>query len=842
MDFGQLKLPTGVKLPTDPFQIFSSLPRIDGAPNDLWRGQGDALTEWNQNRTANDILISLNTGAGKTVVGLLMAKSLVNEGLENVLYVCPTNDLVDQTKKEAESIGISVTTRTYGDFDNDLFETGKSFCITNYHAVFNGFSAIRKKFFPEAVIFDDAHVAETVMRDCFKIEFNVKDSTFNKFVNLFDDAFKKLNRHGAYRDACTQKLVASQPVMVPPDIVFDLQNQISVIMGQSGVENDEKQKFAYHHLKDHVHKCCYIFRNGTLEITPAFLPSLYLDVFDQNVRRIYLSATLQNKADIVRAFGRPPSLTIEPKNDAGNGERLILNEKFLGFKKSLGEDFACNLSAKGKVLIAVPSYPQADKNWRKAGSAPLVNNFSAELESFRSKKTGAFVLVSRVDGIDLPNDTCRIMIIDGIPYGSSLIEKYQSESLGMSNFFSSRIANRIVQLFGRINRGRSDYGAYIITGRDLSNWIEKPKNLARLPELLQKQIMLGQSVQDGLDIRSFEKFVEIVENVVIKKPRDPQWLAYYSQYIDTKMIEPDITQKAIAAEERNFASAKAEAEFGKWFWMDEFAKARSLLEAVVEEVSRSDPRLAGWLNVWIATCYHAEGDDGECYRHFARARSQIGLGMIVNTGPIAGNEILTNDTPYSLLQSNATRSLFLKADAFNSEIKKTRAGIAALEGGTANQAEDAVQKLGELLGFVSSRPDKEDGTGPDVLWIDETSNSSLCIELKTDKNPDSALSKDEISQGHDHLSWAESNIGDSDNLGLLIVSDASRVSDQANPSQNMYRVPLRTLKEISDEILAILEDGQKLIPSEKRRLIDGLGENWHLRTLSERLFVEPIKS
>jgi hypothetical protein len=842
MDFGQLKLPTGVKLPTDPFQIFSSLPRIDGAPNDLWRGQGDALKEWNENRKLKDILVSLNTGAGKTVVGLLIAKSLVNEGVENVLYVCPTNDLVEQTKKEAEAIGISVTTRSHGDFDNDLFQTGRSFCITNYHAVFNGFSSLRRKYFPEAVIFDDAHVAEAAMRDCFRIEFDHKTDTFKRFASLFAECFKQVSRHKAFVDAATRKTSPSQPVMVPADMAFDRRGQITTIFDQSGIDKDDNFKYAYEHLKDHVSKCCYVFRNGILEITPAFLPSLYLDIFDRDVRRIYLSATLQNKADIVRAFGRAPALTIEPKNDAGNGERLIINEKFLGFKKSLGENFACELGAKSKVLIAVPSYSQAGEKWSKAGSPPKLEEFSQQLENFRSKPTGTFILVSRVDGIDLPNDTCRIMIIDGIPHGASLIEKYQSESLGMSSFFSSRVANRIVQLFGRINRGRSDYGAYIITGLDLSNWIGKQKNLARLPELLQKQIMLGQSVQDGLDIRSYEKFVEIVENVVLKKPRDPQWLTYYGQYLNTKEVEENITIKAAAAEDRNLASAKAEAEFAKWFWMDAYAKARSALEAVVEDVSRSDPRLAGWLNVWIATCYHAEGDDDECRRHFARARGQIGLGMIVNTGPIVGEEDQQIDSQYSLLQSNATRLLFLKADAFASELRKIKTGLEALAGGTSNQAEDAVQKLGELLGFVSSRPDKEEGTGPDVFWIDEISQSALALELKTDKKADSALSKDEISQGHDHLSWADSNVNDVNNLGLILISDASKVSDQANPSPEMYRARLSEFKNISDEVLAILEDGQKLSPSEKRHVIGKLGENWNLQAIAKRLFVQPLKS
>jgi replicative superfamily II helicase len=104
MDFSSLSVPKASAPPTDPFKIFAALPRVQGAPNDLWRGQGEALSRWNVDRKRSDIQIGLNTGAGKTIVGLLIAKSFVNEGLENVLYVCPTIDLVLQTAKQAMSI------------------------------------------------------------------------------------------------------------------------------------------------------------------------------------------------------------------------------------------------------------------------------------------------------------------------------------------------------------------------------------------------------------------------------------------------------------------------------------------------------------------------------------------------------------------------------------------------------------------------------------------------------------------------------------------------------------------------------------------------------------------
>ncbi|MBN3947383.1 MAG: DEAD/DEAH box helicase family protein [Nostoc sp. NMS7] len=108
MNFSKLKRPSGNIKPLNPVEIFERLPNLPSTPNDLWRGQTEALEEWHKKRKESDILIALNTGAGKTLVGLLIAQSLVNEGIQNVTYLCGTIDLVNQTKKETEKLGSEV--------------------------------------------------------------------------------------------------------------------------------------------------------------------------------------------------------------------------------------------------------------------------------------------------------------------------------------------------------------------------------------------------------------------------------------------------------------------------------------------------------------------------------------------------------------------------------------------------------------------------------------------------------------------------------------------------------------------------------------------------------------
>src|SRR5262249_44426589 len=77
---------------------------------DLFPVQRDLLKNWyaEYRNGANDKMVSMNTGAGKTLVGLLIAESIKRETSGKVVYVCPNNFLGKQTVDEAEKYGLRV--------------------------------------------------------------------------------------------------------------------------------------------------------------------------------------------------------------------------------------------------------------------------------------------------------------------------------------------------------------------------------------------------------------------------------------------------------------------------------------------------------------------------------------------------------------------------------------------------------------------------------------------------------------------------------------------------------------------------------------------------------------
>ena len=832
MDFSKLGSTKKKSLPTNPIKLFETLPNLENTPNDLWRGQYEALTGWEDARNKQDVLISLNTGAGKTIVGLLIAQSLINEDIENVIYICSTIDLVRQTAAEADRIGIDYTLRVQQQFSNDLFETGKAFCITTYAALFNGYSALRRRHFPGAIIFDDAHVAENLLRDAFTIQIDSRAHAdlFNEIAELFRPHFEELGISGQYEN--TLDLSNYSTSFVAPNGLYSRRIRLLEILRRHNVKNNNDFKYQFAWLEDHLNACAAIFRRGVFELTPPFLPSQALDIFGRKVRRVYLSATLESIVDFIRAFGRKPDTTITPSNDAGNGERLFINGQKI--KKGFGPEFAKSLVKNRKAVIAVPDYHQASV-WEKLTEPPTTDDFSDVLNAFRNANNGAFLLVSRVDGIDLPHETCRIMIVDGIPLGSSLLERYQWEVLQMNNVHRTRIANRLAQLFGRINRGRNDYGAFLTEGSELNKWLATDRNLALFPALLQQQILIGREIQTGFDVKRQSDAIELIDRVL---KRDKDWLDYYQREVKLVELDQDQLERHNIAEPFLEAAALSEAEYATAMWRGDPKKARRELEKTVDETTKHDTLLGGWHALWLGAAYDLEDDRDSAFIAYGHAMRRLGQSLVLPRP--AGGKISAVQTHNRNPFGHALCDIlsYSHGNKFEEEFSKLRQALELIETGSPNQAEVGVRALGEILGYTATRPDNDEGTGPDVLWRDEVSLRMVGFELKTDKGEQATYFKKDISQGHDHLEWMKQNHGEHQTLGLLYVGHEGSVDSKANPSIKMGLCTIESMRALCSKVIALIQDLRNETPLERIPAISkaSKSDEWDMETVLMRLW------
>src|SRR5579884_984329 len=214
VDFRRLRASKTHAVAIDPVEIFRRMPKPPGI-NDLYTSQEEVLKNWFSRRNEHDTVIKLHTGGGKTLVGLLIAQSIMNEFRAPVIYLSPTVQLVQQIIEKARSYDIPATA-----YDKDTsgfpdsFYAGKSVLVCTYQALFNGRSRFgvrgSSKIPIEAagIILDDAHVAFSTVRESFTLRIDKKNDPddYNFLATLFREDFEELNRIGTFNDIVTDQI------------------------------------------------------------------------------------------------------------------------------------------------------------------------------------------------------------------------------------------------------------------------------------------------------------------------------------------------------------------------------------------------------------------------------------------------------------------------------------------------------------------------------------------------------------------------------------------------------------------------------------------------------------
>lgn len=788
LDFSKIKAKKRESLPVDPIELFQKLKVSDQNINDLWLAQGDALRAWHVKRNQSDTGIVLNTGAGKTLVGLLIAQSLVNESLGKVLYVCSSIQLVEQTAEKAKGYGLNITKYYRGDFNNDYYYQGKAPCVTTYQALFNG----RSIFFKEditAIIFDDAHAAEHLLRDHFslRLDRNKFSSLYNQLVGLFRDYHQKVGKIGSYDEL---ENIRSQGLFLVPPFEMQMQfNELMRLLNSAKLFENQSTLFAWEHLKDKVDLCCLLISGSAITITPPFVPVRSLPYFGENVRRIYLSATLAASDAFIRTFGQEPESIVAPTTTAGECERLILIPSRLDVGVE-DVEIVKRLLSDRKALILVPTYARAAK-WEGLAEPPTRETVAEEVDKFKKDKgIPKLLLAARYDGVDLPGDTCRLMVIDDLPMGVGPLERYLWEYLNLSTSLRTSIASRICQSFGRISRGMSDHGVIFLTGEKLIQWLLTPRNIATLPAFLQRQIMLGLEISDNA------KNTDDLEDALTKcLSRADEWVGAYEGFMNE--AEPEKFSEDADALSK---IAKSEADFAILFWNRDYPAAAKRFSFTLEKTFDLSTSTGAWHALWLGRAFELMGDEVFANEMYTRAHAaQQNIPAFLS----ASDDAQIQKLPVQIIE--VMRQMKVNSDGKIDLPKNMQTYLAGLDGkGTTNQTEESLRVLGQYMGLHSSRPDKELGTGPDVLWH-SPGQPVLCIEVKTNKDKTSTYQKKDMGQLSDHVQWVKDNIYTEDIIPIF-VGPISKAAQNANPPKNFRVVSLEQFHQLAKRLTTALRD------------------------------------
>ncbi|MCY4572766.1 MAG: DEAD/DEAH box helicase family protein [Gemmatimonadetes bacterium] len=761
----------------------------------MWRPQADALRDWHKARNVRDILLKLNTGAGKTLVGLIAAQSIVNQTQGKVLYVCANNQLLEQTQDKAREYGVTTSTYYRGRWTGDAYDRGLGPALTNYQAVFNGKSIFQRENLVGAV-FDDAHTAHAIIRDQFTIRVDRErfTSVYDGVIEMTRDHFCDMGRGTIFDEVVVGRDSASV-LFVPTFVSSPLADRLVALLREKGVLEVGQAMFAWPHLRGHIKDCAVLLNARGIEITPLLPPVKHLRPFQDDVRRLYLSATLPADDEFCRTFGRYPGKIVEPGGRAGETERMILiapqessDDKAVEWGKQLVDE--------RKTLIMVP-YGDAANRWVDFATVFRSEDGHARIRQFAESENEKLVFVARYDGVDLPGEDCRILVIYGLPVGATLMERFFRFHLEIGRASDTVIASRLVQMLGRISRGMADYGVVLVLGQQLVRWILAPEHLALLPSHLRRQLKLALVLRDSQE--------EWPAHELLPKclGREEEWLELYEEYMrkEGRSAEADTRVGGCIDELSDLRLPAGERRFLELMWDGRHQDAAKAIDRYLTLAFDEDPRLGAWYLHWQAHALLSAGLLGEAesvYRKVGRLCGELGRLPLHEARPLVEEQVAATE------QANLMAGLLTRRRrAIIAELREAGQVLADPDA-SAGQHEEAVRVLGGALAFDASRPDNDGNEGPDVLWVTPSEDRAFILELKTKKEAQAKYNRDDIGQFHQHIQWTAERLPLATQVRIF-VGPRRGATRNSNPPDDLWVVAPAELVTLSRVLVALYE-------------------------------------
>ena len=369
----------------DPVEIYNTLDR-SSVTGPLRPVQFNVLTKWHKEyRNKKDLIIKLHTGAGKTLVGLLIALSYINNGEGPVVYVCPNIYLMQQVCLDAQKFGIPFCIISK---DNEIpndFLNGKRVLITYVQKVFNGLSIFgtgNQSAQVGCIILDDSHACIDSMNGSCTIQILYDTPAYQQILELVEQDLRDQGV-GTFHDIINKH--SNELMPIPYWCWQDRIDEITKII--SKYTDDNHIKFAWPLLRDQLVDCKAYFSSHKIEITPACLPIQQYGIFNNAAHRILMSATTQEDTFFIKGLRLSVDAVRHPlvdENYTWSGEKMILIPDSICENVDTDDLLKYVLTSEHNFGIAVltPSFEKSKKYETMGGI--LANNNSSGKNMFQT--------------------------------------------------------------------------------------------------------------------------------------------------------------------------------------------------------------------------------------------------------------------------------------------------------------------------------------------------------------------------------------------------------------------------------------------------------------------------
>jgi hypothetical protein len=508
----------GAKL-IEPRKIFTTLVRDVRfrRPSDE---QGEVLDQWFAQRNRADDTIKMNTGAGKTLVGLLALQSSLNEGISPAVYATPDTYLASQVLKEANALGVSTT-------DNPRdpnYLSGKATLVTTIQKIINGKSVFGvgsegARIPIGAIVVDDTHACLSIVNEQFKLTIPHDHAAYRNLLELFTDDLQSQSETGLL------DIESNDPAAIVPVPFWAWKAKVREVTKILHANRDhESFMFVWPLLKEVVGLCQCVFDGRRVEIGPRCLPIDEIPSFVSAKRRIYMTATLADDGILVSHFQADPQCVtspIRPKGVGEIGDRMILAPQEINPDTTLEDikSLVATVAREHNVVVIVPSRRRANL-WGDLASQILdASNIEEGVAKLRNGQLlGITVLINKYDGIDLPGSACRLLIIDGLPEVYSLIERTEMAALEGTEIELVRQIHKLEQGMGRGVRSAEDYCAVLLVGSRLTQRIHLPTARSKFTPATLAQLDLSREVAEQIRGQPIDEIQSVLDYCLRKNP------------------------------------------------------------------------------------------------------------------------------------------------------------------------------------------------------------------------------------------------------------------------------------------------------------------------------------
>lgn len=805
----------------NPREIFFTLPKEERFAF-LRDVQNEVLQEWFEKRNNKDTIIKLNVGSGKTLVGLLILQSSLNENVFPAVYVTPDKLLTEQVLEEARVLGIEVTK----DAADPGFARGRKILILNVHKLFNGRSVFgvgshAPRNIPlGSVLIDDVHACLASVRDQFGIKVDRTHPVYQEVLSIFREVLKQQSLP-AFLDIENGD---PQKYIEVPFWAWQ-QHYEGALQALRKSKDSDELRFRYDLIVDVLKQCRCIVGGQGLEIAPPCVPTDIIRSFAGAKRRTYMTATLSDDSVLITDFGAKPENigeAITPKSAQDMGERMILIPQELNVNLTLADvkKLLRELANTYNVVVLLPSERVATQ-WADVADQTLLGQEVAEgVERLRKKEhVGLTALVNRYDGIDLPKDACRVLAIVDLPEVSSLMERADMAVLGESRIGVRRQIQRIEQGMGRGVRSNEDHCVVVLFGSKLTRRLLSADGRSHLTSASLAQLDLSQNLAEQLQGADLVRLREVMDLCL---RRDLNWVkATKKKLLSAYRPEAIRLDEAQVALRKSFDLTRA----------GEYVRAANTLQEAINGI-KSDEGWQAWMKVRLA----------EVVNYYNRDEAQRILRSAYSTSRAVTRPLETAGweklSPSRVAQAAAIQEYFNREFTNNTErvlFVDELAEELKFEPDTSEAFESTVKRVGIALGISSQRPEKEYSEGgPDNLWALRT-GQFLIIECKNGVTSQEGISKTEAAQLALSMEWFRAKYGTRQAGIPVLVHPSRKLRRDAVAIQDMRVMEeqkLGELKQALHEFVRAVCTADTLHDQKKISMcLDNMG-------LSERKFLE----